>query len=125
MKTRVKYLVIGWSILCIGIIIISFEIMKKDYIQEDFDIFLPLKVPLKTEVSNLEIIAESLYHNDEDFLSKEKFIERVKVAKSIELRSNFKVKNKSIYLYLPFYTFIVWAFPILMFALLGNLFEKN
>jgi hypothetical protein len=86
---------------------------------------MPLKVPLKTEGSNLTLIAESLYHNDDEFLSKEKFIERVKVAKYIELHSNFKVKNKSIYLYLPIYAFMVWAFPILMFALLGNLFKTN
>lgn len=123
MKTWAKYLVIGWSIICIGVILLSFQIMKDDFIKQDYDIYLPLKVPEKIN-DNFEFIGSSLYHNDEKFLSKEEFIKRVKGIKSIELQSDYKV-NKAIYLVLPIYAFMVWALPILMFALLGNLFGKN
>ena len=125
MKAWTKYLVIGWSIICVGITIVSFQIMKNDYIQEDYDIFLPLRVPEKLE-GGLEFMGPLIYADEkEKFLSKEQFIERAKGAKSIELRGTSKVKNKAIYLYLPIYAFVVWALPILMFVLVGNLFGKT
>lgn len=125
MKTWVKYLIIGWSIVCIGIIVVSFQILKKDYIQEDFSIDLLLRTPEKVG-DNIELIADFLYFDqNEKSLSKDQFIERIKGSKAIEFQSKHTVKNKSIYLYLPIYSFIIWAFPILLFTLLGVLFEKT
>ncbi|MBI4764277.1 MAG: hypothetical protein HY787_06710 [Deltaproteobacteria bacterium] len=125
MRTWTKLLVVGWSILCIGIIVVSFQIMKKDYVAETYSIWAPLLVPEKVG-DGVERLAAWLYPNqNERFLSKEQFIERVKGAKGVELKSEHTVKNKAIYLYLPIYSFVVWAFPILVFVAVGRLFEKN
>ena len=119
MKTWLKYLVIGWSIVCIGIVIVSFQIMKKDYVKDSYNIDLPMQ-----SGPGLLPIARIIFDNENEMLSKEQFIEVIKGCKSIELRSEHKVINRAIYLYLPIYSFIVWALPILVFAFLGIIFEK-
>ncbi len=123
MKTWTKFLVIGWSVVCVGIVVVSFEIMKKDYVTEDYSIYAPQRVE-KKEIDGDIYLGAVLYTNPNEFLSKEQFIERVKGAKAIELQSGHKI-NKSIYLYLPIYSFVIWAFPILVFVMLGYLFEKS
>jgi hypothetical protein len=130
MKTWVKYLVIGWSLICVGIIIVSFQIMKNDYIQYDYTFWPSEPQNLgKGETSGKgagwEEVIPFLFTHEGNLLTKDQFIERIKGAKSIQAISFHKVKDRSIYVYLPIYALIVWALPILMFALLGILFGKN
>lgn len=122
MRIWMKYLIIGWSIVVVGLLIISFQIMKKQFIQEDYEIALPLCKPEVVD-KNIEFIAGVLYYDDnEKFLSKHEFINRIKGVKSIKLESNHRVKDNVIYIALPLYTFGLWALPIFVFALVGNLF---
>jgi hypothetical protein len=62
MKQWTKYLVIGWSIVSIGVIIVSFQILKTDYIQDDYEIMIVLKTPEKiAEFPNVELLAENIF----------------------------------------------------------------
>lgn len=124
MKTWIKLLIIGWSIVSVAIIIVSYQVMKYNYVTEDYSVELPLRTPVKGDT--FTILSSIIYHDDNmKFLSKQEFIEHIKDAKSINLHSSHTVKNRGIYLYLPLYSFVIWAFPILIFALLGILFERS
>jgi len=94
--------------------------MKIDFIREDYNIILPLH-----ESGDGWKLSRSIFSNDEEFLNKDEFIKRIKEAKKIELQAHYKIKNKSIYLFLPIYAFLVWGLPILVFSLVGNLFSKK
>ncbi len=128
MKTLIKYLIVGWSIVTISIIIISYQIMKEEFIQEDYFISFPLKNPEKIS-DKITLIAEGLFGRDKDgyptVLTKKEFVEKIKKAKGVTIESQNKVKNKLIFLFLPLYSFTVWAVPILIFSLIGILFGKN
>ncbi len=129
MKSWTKFLIIGWSIVSLGIIIISYQIMKKEYIQEDYEVSVILKTPQKIS-PNFELIAEPLF-KDENIkegnilLTKMEFVEVIKKAKGIEIQSKSIVKDKSIYLILPIYAFAIWMIPVTVFSLLGLLFTRR
>ncbi len=132
MRTWMKYLVIGWSIISVGIIIISFQFMKKDFIEEAYEIYTVYKTPEKeNSSSNWETIGENLFYEKDDhdlfnkFISKEEFVERMKKAKGINIYTKNRIKDRSIYVQLPLYAFAVWAIPILVFSLVGSLFTKK
>lgn len=142
MKTWIKYLIIGWSIVCVGIIIVSYLIMKREYVREDYGISIVYKAspnPTPGQIYNTwEILGESLFKDVDRkegellLLSKEEFVQAIKRAKGdlsklkgIEIQSNSQVKDKSIYLALPLYSFTVWAIPILIFSLIGIIFQKK
>jgi hypothetical protein len=125
MKTWAKFLVVGWSIVCIGIVAVSYQVMKKDYVDDSYKIFLPFRTP-EDMGGGVKRLANWLYANeDEQYLSKEQFIERAKGARALDLQSEHKVKNRAIYLYLPIYSFAIWALPLLVFVILGHLFAKD
>jgi len=97
--------------------------MKKEFVQEDYAIDLPLCQP-ELLGENIKRIGNIIYYNKE-FLSKDEFIEQIKGVKSIELKSTHKVKNNKIYIFLPLYAFGIWAIPIFVFSLVGNLFSRK
>ena len=134
MKDWTKFLIIGWSIVSVGIIIVSFQIMKEDFIQEDYTIMMLLKTPERfapTEEFPEGIVfdAQNLFHGkdifDEFSITKKQFVERIKKAKEVTIESKNKIEDKSIYILLPLYAFGVWAIPIIVFALIGILFTKK
>ena len=151
MRTWMKYLIIGWSIVSVGIIIVSFQIMKTDFIQEDYEINMIYKSPEKFVPKSAEsivdsalkgkkekqadfpheweVVAESLFYEKDVFdtlsITKKEFTDRMKKAKGVTIESKNKVKDKSVYVFLPLYAFTVWAIPILVFSLLGSLFTKK
>ena len=132
MGTWAKYLIIGWSMVSIGIIIVAFQVMEEDFIEKDFDVVMIYKTPEKASAdlpSNLTAIGEDLFYGKDEFdnlsITKEQFVERMKKAKGITIQSKNRIKDRSIYIYLPIYGFAIWAIPILVFSLLGNLFIKK
>ena len=139
MKIWAKYLIIGWSIVSAAIIIVSFQIMKNDYIEEDYEVMMVYTVPEKEKIEgstgHLEAIAADLFYKKTDPLSlldyvapaltKKEFVEKMKKAKGITIESNSKIKDKIIYVYLPIYAFAVWMIPILVFSLMGLLFSRK
>lgn len=139
MRTWMKYLIIGWSIVSVGIVIISFQVMKPDFIQEDYRIDLVFKTPEKV-APNVERITEELFAGkttltteelfsgkdvfDKISITKEEFVDKIKKAKVITLESKTNV-NKDIYMVLPIYSFIIWCIPILVFSLVGVIFGRG
>ena len=47
MKIWAKYLTIGWSIVTVAIVIVSFQLMKSHFIEEDYEVMMVYKVPEK------------------------------------------------------------------------------
>lgn len=139
MKAWMKYLIIGWSIVSVGIVIVSFQLMKLNSIEESHSIMLVYKAPEKpAPTGNVsdgwEVIAEDLFYNKNgnDLLSpfdptitKKEFVDKMKKAKGITIESKSKVKDNSIYLWFPIYSFLVWGVPILVFSLVGLLFSRK
>lgn len=128
MRIWMKYFIVGWSIVTVGIILVSFEIMKYDFIKEDYEITEYLK-NLGTKPRGVTLEEELFRDNafGQWAITKSDFIKRIKNIERIYLKSNHEVQYKTIYLYLPLYGFIVWGVPIFGFFLLGNLFgvSKN
>ncbi len=134
MRIWARYLIIGWSIVSVAIVIVTFQLMKSHFIEEDYEVTLVYKTPEKVKsLSNpekeWEIVAESLFSGKDVYetisITKKEFIERIKKAKSVTIESKSKVKDTSIYLFFPIYAFIVWTIPVLVFSLLGLLFSKK
>lgn len=130
MKTWIKFLIIGWSFVSAAIIIVTYNVMKYEFVTEDYSIELTHNTSeLKPgDIYDLRKATVISYLYDDYYkmpLYKSEFIERIKNAKSINLHSSHSVNNKAIYLYLPLYSFVVWAFPILVFTLMGIVFEKS
>jgi hypothetical protein len=131
MKLWAKYLTIGWSIVCVAIVIVSYQLMKSHFVEEDYEISTVLKVPEKIpstdkESHNIEMIGEFLFSGKDVFhtvsITKKEFVEKIKKAKGITIETKTKVKDNSIYLILPLYAFAIWMIPILVFSLVGLLF---
>ncbi len=120
-----KYLIVGWSLITVGIILVSFQIMKYDLIKEDYELTEFLKT---SETTPKDVSIEGELFKDNAFgewaITKSEFISRIKNSEGIRLRSNHKIQYQKIYLYLPIYGFVVWSAPICVFALLGFLFGK-
>ena len=72
-----------------------------------------------------DAIAWGLYGADEETLAKKQLVERIMKAKGIMIASKSKVKDKSIYIFLPLYAFAVWAMPITVFSLVGIFLAKE
>ncbi len=126
MRIWMKYLIVGWSIISVGIILVSFQIMKYDFINEDYEITEYLKNSTTNPIAIS--LGEELFRDNafgQWAITKTEFINRIKNSKNIHLQSNHKVQNRTIYLYLPIYGFMVWGIPIFIFSLLGDLFGKN
>ena len=136
MKTWMKYLVIGWSIVSVGLILVTFQIMKKDFIEERY--FIKPPALLQNKINNAK---EERYSNKEiyEYLVdkyKELLIDK-KMSKNTEelndilkdegiLRIESQHRTESlIYLLLPAYTFLIWAVPIMVFSLCGLVFDKK
>jgi len=140
MKIWAKYLTIGWSIVTVAIVIVSFQLMKSHFIEEDYEVMMVYKVPEKMPATDKfphdwEAVAENLFYNKTDPLgllefntisiTKKQFVDRMKKAKGVTIESKTKIKDKSAYLFLPLYAFGVWAIPILLFSLVGLLFSRR
>jgi hypothetical protein len=140
MKGWMKYLIIGWSIVSVGLVIVSFQLAKSDFIKEDYEIMMVLKAPEKAALTpppgyildEPEVIAEKLFPGQKakDFLdgldpsiTKKEFVDKIKKAKGVTIESKTKV-NKAIYMILPIYAFLVWGIPILVFSLVGVIFGR-
>ena len=126
MNTWMKYFIFGWSLITVGVILVSFQIMKYDFIKEDYG----LTEYLKNSGTNPEgvSIEEDLFRDNafgQWAITKSDFINRIKNSEGIRLKSNHRVKDRKIYLYLPVYGFIVWSVPIFVFYLLGCLGRKE
>lgn len=133
MKIWIKYLIIGWSIMCIGIIVVSYQIMKFNFVNEEYEITMSYKVPAKipsqeSKANDWIIVAETLFPQglvDQAFTTQKEVKEKLMKAKGVTIKSKNEVKDNLIYVFLPLYAFIIWAFPILIFSLIGILFGKK
>lgn len=140
MKIWAKYLTIGWSVVSVGIVIVSFQIIKDSYLEEDYEVMMVYKVPEKVAptdkfpseweaVGEWEAVAENLFFGKNVFntlsITKKEFVDRMKKAKGVTIKSKNKIKDKSIYLLLPLYAFTVWSIPIFVFSLVGLLFSRR
>jgi hypothetical protein len=141
MRTWIKYLIIGWSIVSIVLVIVSFQLAKSDFVKEDYEIMMVLKAPEKAALTpppgyildEPEVIAEKLFpkqkakdflHGLDPSITKKEFVDKIKKAKGVTIESKTKV-DKAIYVILPIYAFLVWGIPILVFSLVGVIFGRG
>jgi hypothetical protein len=133
MRTWIKFLIIGWSIVSVGIIIVSFQLTKNVFIQEDYQILIEHKgppanawKPPETDivVSNNPGIFDQFIFETES-ITKQDFVNMMKKAKSVTIESKNKIKDNSIYLLLPIYAFTIWGLPILVFSGVGIIFGRG
>jgi hypothetical protein len=139
MKTWMKYLVIGWSIASVGIIIVSFQLIKSNVIKEHHTITMVYKTPEKPAAIDKvpigwEVIAEELFHEKDVFdrlsvldptITKLEFVDKIKKAKGLTIESKRNITDNSIYIFFPIYSFFVWGLPILVFSLIGVIFGRE
>jgi hypothetical protein len=125
MTTWMKYLVIGWSIVCVGIALFTYPIMKKQYIDEDYEIYLPLKEPVKVGKNSYRL-SESLFQQDER-ITKKQLVSRLENTniENITITTIQKRFDDRIYIVLPLLTFLVWFIPVMVFSLVGILFSRR
>jgi hypothetical protein len=131
-KAWAKYLIVGWSIVSVAIVIVSFQLMKGHFIEEDYEITMIYKIPEKVVMTNdtqIELLGQPLFQGKDIFdnlsITKKEFVERMKKAKGITIESRNKIKDKLVYLFLPLYAFAVWMIPTVVFALVGLLFSRK
>ena len=120
MNTFSKYLVIGWSIACIGIFVISYQQITFDYRQ------------LTAELYMLKPHAEGW----QDFLKVDSLKEPPRKVpqwlkevaahnpKYLEYREISSL-DKKFYRTLPLFCFAVWAIPIVGFSAVKILYSKK
>lgn len=134
MRTWAKYLTIGWSIVTLAIVITSFQLLKYNFIEEDYEVTVNYKMPEKMASTNdvenqWEVVGESLFHGKDVFaatsITKKEFVDRIKRAKGITIETKNRVKENSVYILFPFYAFIIWTIPIIVFSLIGLLFSRK
>jgi len=135
MNTWMKYLVIGWSIVTLGIILVSFQIMKKDLINENYIIPLPetlqakISEAKKHDYTNQKII-DYLQDKFKEWIDRETLsikaeeLNKLLMTKELHIKSQHHV-DSIIYLILPIYAFGIWAIPILVFFLVGSIFSRK
>jgi len=119
MRTFLKYLVIGWSIACIGIFIIAYKQMNLGYQQLTVELYM-LKPPvgdwqdfLKVESLKAPGVVPQWF--------KKIAAQNPKYLEYREINS----LDKTFYRMLPIFCFAVWAIPIFGFSVLGILFSKK
>jgi hypothetical protein len=120
-----KFLVIGWSIVCVGIMLFTYPIMKKQYIDEDYEIYLALKEPVKVGKNSYRL-SESLFQQDER-ITKKQMVSRLQDIniENITITTIQKRFDDRIYIVLPLFTFLVWVIPVTVFSLVGVLFSRR
>jgi hypothetical protein len=126
MRTWMKYLVIGWSIVSVGIAALCLPVMKTHFIKEDYRVIMALKTPEK--FGDLERIGEDLFYDSKNgindvSISKQEFVERMKKVKGVTIESKTTV-DSIIYKLLPIYTFFLWCIPITVFLLVFDIFDR-
>jgi hypothetical protein len=117
----------------VAIVLVSFQLMKSHFIEEDYEVTtvfkVPEKLPATANMSNWEFVGEDLFSGKDAFdaisITKKEFVDRMKKAKGVTIDSKTKIKDKSVYLYLPLYAFVVWMIPIVVFSLVGLLFSRK
>ena len=120
MKAFFKLLVIGWSIACIGIFIISYKEMKlgTQSIKVELNMLKPSGGGWQ-EVLKIESLIEPPGVIPKWF--KEVAAQN---PKSLEYRETNSLEGM-FYFLLPAFCFAVWAIPILVFSTVGLLFGKK
>lgn len=120
MRAFFKLLVIGWSIACIGIFIVSYKEMKLG------------SQSIKVELNMLKESGGGW----QDVLKIESLTEPPGVIpkwfkeiaaqnpKTLEYRETNSLEG-NFYFMLPIYCFGIWAIPILVFSVIGILFGKK
>ncbi len=125
MTEWMKYLVIGWSIVCVGIALFTYPIMKKQFIDEDYEIYLPFKEPVKVGKNSYQL-TEPLFQQDEH-ITKKQMVSRLQNTniENITITTVQKRFDDRIYVILPLFTFFVWFVPVTVFSLVGVLFTRR
>jgi len=150
MKTWMKYLVIGWSIVSVGLIMVTFQIMKKGFIEERY--YIPLSESLPPEFGTrktvegnelegfkvpegyilkhkgrdlLEVIVKDKLAEQDIYLDDIEFDTLINGIKGINVVSSHRVKNTRILINGTIYAFLIWVLPILVFSLVGMIFSRK
>lgn len=135
MKTWIKYLIIGWSIACAGIFIVSYQMLKSEAIVERHSVTLVPAAPANhAPAYDWEAVGDDLFGRDlvdkkidplslyEPTITKQDFVHRMKNAKGVVIESKTRAIGKIIYVLFPIYAFAIWAIPITVFLVLGMIF---
>lgn len=138
MKTWMKYLIIGWSIACVGIFIVSYQMLKSEAIVERHSVTLIPRSPENaTPAYDWEAAGDDLFGRDivdkkidplsfyEPSITKQEFVHRMKNAKGVIIESKTRAIGKIIYVLFPIYAFAIWAIPITVFLVLGMIFGRE
>ena len=138
MKTWIKYLIIGWSIACSGIFIVSYQMLKSEAIVERHSVTLiPASIGDSGPKYDWETVGDNLFGRDlvdkkidplslyEPSITKQEFVHKVKNAKGMIIESKTRAIGKIIYVLFPIYAFAIWAIPITVFLVLGMIFGRE
>jgi len=120
MITFSKYLVIGWSIACIGIFIISYRYMTLGYQELTAELYM-LKPAAGDwqdflKVDSLKEPPSKVPHWLKEIAAQN--------PRYLEYREMSRL-DKKFYHMLPLFCFAVWAIPIVGFSIVGILFNKK
>lgn len=120
MKAFFKLMVIGWSIACIGIFIISYKEMKLGVQSIKVELYM-----LKPSGGGWEDVLKVESLTEPPGVIPQWFKEIASQnPKSLEYRETHSLEG-NFYLLLPIFCFAVWAVPISVFSILGLLFGKK
>lgn len=120
MKAFFKLLVIGWSIACVGIFIISYKEMKLGTQSTKVELNM-----LKPSGGGWQDVLKIESLTQPPGVIPQWFKEiAVQNPESLEYRETNSLEGK-FYFLLPMFCFAVWAFPILVFSTVGLLFGKR
>lgn len=94
MKIWIKYFIIGWSIINVGILIVSFQIMKSEFIKTSIGVKLQkTEAPSPGALFSGSDREKSMFKDSESFISKEEFLNRMKNEKGIIIDKKEKVSK--------------------------------
>lgn len=120
MKAFFKLLVIGWSIACVGIFIISYKEMKLGTHSIKVELYM-----LKPSGGGWQDVLKIESLTEPPGVIPQWFKEvAAQNPKSLEYRETNSLEGR-FYFLLPTFCFAVWAIPILVFSTVGLLFGKK
>jgi hypothetical protein len=137
MKTWMKYFIIGWSIACVGIFIVSFQMLKSESLVERHTVTLIPESPESAQGDDWETVGKYLFGSDlvekkmdpfsfhEPSITQREFVYKMKKAKGVIIESKTRVMGKILYVVFAIYAFAIWAIPITAFMILGLIFSMQ
>lgn len=148
MKTYFKYLIIGWSIVSVALVVLFFQITKDSVIEEEYVIQQPelisskvnefIKKKRSEDPKSVPTGREMLLNNAPSYGYLEEYLQKVRKTitkeelnailkdEGLKIKCQRKIDDPAaVYILFPLFAFFIWALPVTVFSLVGLLFSKN